>query len=121
MSYIVGIPLPPQKNIISYLCSVYGIGPYLARKLCMRAGFTQETCFSELHTNQLIRLEKVVESSGLFLNHDLRKLKKEKIQRLINISCYRGIRHKKGLPVRGQRTHTNAKTRPLKRAWGSIS
>lgn len=111
MSYIVGIALPKDKNLVSCLCSIYGVGLNIAKKFCCEAGFTLETRLGELEPYQIVDLENIIENSSEIINQDLRKVRQDKIFHLINIQSYRGLRHRKGLPVRGQRTHTNAKRR----------
>lgn len=111
MSYIVGTSFSAQKRVVFSLSYIYGIGKQRSRILCNKSGFGLDCRFCDLDFSQIRLLESLIEVSFRW-GQDLEKLQKERIRRLYSIACYRGIRHKRGLPVRGQRTHTNAKRRP---------
>nr|YP_011008089.1 ribosomal protein S13 [Dictyotopsis propagulifera]WBP69955.1 ribosomal protein S13 [Dictyotopsis propagulifera] len=113
MSYIVGTYIFPQKAILFSLCKIYGINLSKSKAFCKKIGLGLDCKSSDLTIFQVKRLENLIESSSILLNDDLRRFNKEKIYRLYSILSYRGLRHRKGLPVRGQRTHTNSKRRPV--------
>jgi small subunit ribosomal protein S13 len=110
MARIAGVDLPPQKRLWIGLTAIYGIGPSRARQVCHRAGVDWSKKVRELTEDEVTRLRQVIESEGR-IEGDLRKEIQMNIRRLMDIGCYRGLRHRRGLPVRGQRTHTNARTR----------
>nr|YP_011008403.1 ribosomal protein S13 [Syringoderma abyssicola]WBP70374.1 ribosomal protein S13 [Syringoderma abyssicola] len=113
MSYIIGTPLPKDKVLVYSLAHIYGIGLYQAKIICKKAGFGLDSRGKDLTPQQAKTIENIAEALPLVLGQDLRRFQKDKICHLCNISSYRGFRHRKGLPVRGQRTHTNAKRRPI--------
>src|SRR5262249_33987341 len=107
MPRILGVDIPNDKQTVISLQYVYGIGPHLAGELCQRTGIAPEKRARELSEDELAKLldnEYTVEGQ-------LRRQLQQNIARLRDIGCYRGLRHRKGLPVRGQRTRTNARTR----------
>jgi small subunit ribosomal protein S13 len=110
MARIAGVDLPPQKRIWVGLTAIYGIGQQRARTVCQRAAVDHFKKVKDLTEEEVNRLRQVIESEGR-VEGDLRKEIQMNIRRLIEIQCYRGIRHRRNLPVRGQRTHTNARTR----------
>jgi len=110
MSYIVGTSFSSEKSVFFSLPYLYGIGRYRSKILCNKLGFGLDCCFHDLDFTQVRLLENLIEVS-FRCGQDLEKFQKGRIQRLYSILCYRGLRHKRGLPVRGQRTHTNAKRR----------
>ena len=110
MARIAGVDLPPQKRLWIGLTAIYGIGQSRARMLCGRAGVNESKKVKDLTEDEVTRLRQVIESEGR-IEGDLRKEIQMNIRRLIEIQCYRGMRHRRNLPVRGQRTHTNARTR----------
>lgn len=112
MSYIVGTSFSTEKSVFFSLSYLYGIGRYRSRILCNKSGFGLDCRFRDLDFNQIKVLDNLIEVSFCW-GQDLEKFQKERIRRLYSILCYRGSRHKRGLPVRGQRTHTNAKRRPI--------
>jgi small subunit ribosomal protein S13 len=113
MARIVGVDIPNEKRIVAALPYVYGIGASLARKICKDAGVSEDIRVKNLTDEQLVAIR--TEVAKYKTEGDLRREVALNIKRLQEIGCYRGIRHKKGLPVRGQRTKTNARTRKGKR------
>jgi small subunit ribosomal protein S13 len=107
---IAGIDLPPNKRLWVGLTAIYGIGQARARSVADRAGVDWAKKIKDLTEDEVTRLRQVIESEGR-VEGDLRKEIQMNIRRLIEISSYRGWRHRRSLPVRGQRTHTNARTR----------
>ena len=110
MARIAGIDLPPNKRLWVGLTAIYGIGQIRARSVAERAGVDWAKKIKDLTEDEVTRLRQVIESEGR-VEGDLRKEIQMNIRRLIEISSYRGLRHRRSLPVRGQRTHTNARTR----------
>jgi len=110
MARIAGIDLPASKNIWIALTHIYGIGQSRARKICAQAGVEQFKKVKDLSEEEGTRIRQIIEEQG-GVEGDLRKEISMNIKRLIEIGCYRGLRHRRNLPVRGQRTHTNARTR----------
>lgn len=108
MARIAGINLPAKKQIAVALTYIYGIGPSLAREILARAGVAPDTKVMDLTEQEVTALRREVESR--VVEGDLRRQVRANIQRMIDIGCYRGLRHKTGLPVRGQKTRTNART-----------
>ncbi len=109
MARIAGVNIPDNKHVVISLRYVYGIGPTIARNLCAATGITPSAKVSELSEEQLDALRS--EIGKLTVEGDLRREVSMNIKRLMDLGCYRGIRHRRGLPVRGQRTKTNARTR----------
>lgn len=110
MVRIVGVELEKNKRLVFALPKIYGIGFSLAKKICKEVNIDPMKKVEELTSQEAAKIEKYIESN-FKVEGDLRREIKENIKRLIRIQCYRGIRHQKGLPVRGQRTRTNARTR----------
>jgi len=110
MARIVGVDLPDNKRAEIALTYIYGIGLTRARSILYRAGVDFGKKMGELTEDELTRIRRIIEQEGA-VEGDLRKEIQMNIRRLIDMGCYRGIRHLRGLPVRGQRTHTNARTR----------
>src|SRR5713101_8305902 len=110
MARIAGVDLPPQKRTWIGLTSIYGIGRERAKSLCAKANVDHTKKLGELSEEEVNHLRQAIEQEGR-VEGDLRKEIQMNIRRLIEIQCYRGIRHRRNLPVRGQRTHTNARTR----------
>jgi len=109
MARIAGINIPMNKHIVIGLTSIYGIGKSQARKICAAAGIKPETKVKDLAEPEVAALRSQV--AKISVEGDLRREVSINIKRLMDLGCYRGIRHRKGLPVRGQRTRTNARTR----------
>src|SRR6201996_1892118 len=110
MARIAGVDLPPQKRLWVGLTSIYGIGQQRARSICDKANVDQTKKIKDLTEEEVNQLRQEIETEGR-VEGDLRKEIQMNIRRLIEIQCYRGMRHRRNLPVRGQRTHTNARTR----------
>ena len=113
MARIAGVDIPNEKRIVVSLTYIYGIGNTTAKKICDAAGVSVDIRTKNLTDEQLTALRSEV--AKYRTEGDLRREVALNIKRLTEIGCYRGIRHKKGLPVRGQRTRTNARTRKGKR------
>jgi small subunit ribosomal protein S13 len=110
MARIAGVDLPPNKRLWIGLTAIYGIGQARARKLCALGRVEEHKKVKDLTEDEVARLRSVIETQG-GIEGDLRKEIQMNIRRLIEIQAYRGLRHRRNLPVRGQRTHTNARTR----------
>jgi small subunit ribosomal protein S13 len=109
MARIAGINIPNQQHAAIALTAIYGIGRSRAREICDVAGVARTTKIKDLTDAEM---DKLREQIGKFtVEGDLRRETSMNIKRLMDLGCYRGVRHKKGLPVRGQRTRTNARTR----------
>ena len=113
MARIVGVDIPNEKRIVVSLTYIYGIGDTTAKKICAAVNISEDIRTKNLTDEQLTALR--AEVAKYHTEGDLRREVALNIKRLTEIGCYRGIRHKKGLPVRGQRTRTNARTRKGKR------
>lgn len=109
MARIAGVNLPDHKHTVISLQSVYGIGPNRAREICAQTGISPAQKMGELDEQQLGLLRDAVGSYTV--EGDLRRETAMSIKRLMDLGCYRGLRHRRGLPLRGQRTRTNARTR----------
>ncbi len=110
MARIAGIDLPRNKRIEVALTYIYGVGRNSARRICASADLDVNTSTDRLSDGEVVRLREVIER-GYQVEGDLRREVSQNIKMLMDIGCYRGLRHRRGLPVRGQRTHTNARTR----------
>lgn len=110
MARIAGVDIPNQKRVVVALTYIHGIGRTSAEKIIKRAGIEQRARVRELTEEEISRLIKVIDADYK-VEGDLRKETAMNIKRLMEVNCYRGLRHKRNLPVRGQRTHTNARTR----------
>lgn len=110
MIYLFESNLPDNKSIYFSLRSIYGIGRQKSFFLCKKLGFSLNFKMKNLSNHQVSQISKLVESLNFIIANDLKRLNLLSNQRLINIKSYRGLRRKKGFPVRGQRTHTNAQT-----------
>jgi len=110
MARIAGVDLPPNKRSEIGLTYIYGIGRPRATSILKEAGVNTDTRVKDLNEDELSRIRAILEVQGE-IEGDLRKRIQMDIKRLMDIGCYRGLRHRRGLPVRGQRTHTNARTR----------
>lgn len=110
MARITGVELPSNKKVNIGLTAIFGIGRSLAEEILSEAKVDSGIRVKDLTEEEVNKLRKIIES-GYKIEGDLRRDVSSNINRLINIGCYRGIRHKKGLPVRGQRTRCNARTR----------
>ncbi len=110
MARISGVDLPRNKRVEIALTYIFGIGRKTARDIAKAAGIKQEVRTDNLTEDQVAKLREIIERNYK-VEGDLRREISMNINRLMDLGCYRGLRHRKGLPVRGQRTHTNARTR----------
>ena len=110
MARVAGVDLPPNKRSEIGLTYIYGIGRSRATSILKEADVNVDTRIKDLNEDELARIRGVLEAQGE-IEGDLRKRIQMDIKRLMDIGCYRGLRHRRALPVRGQRTHTNARTR----------
>ena len=111
MARIAGVDLPKAKRIEIGLTYVYGIGRKTSNDILAAAGVNPDTRVKDLTDAEEAKIREVIDANGYMVEGDLRREVALNIKRLVEINCYRGIRHRKGLPVRGQRTKTNARTR----------
>jgi len=109
MARIAGINVPDHKHAEVALTAIYGIGRQTARNICSEVGISTTVKMKELSEDQIESIRKVI--SAMTVEGDLRREVSMNIKRLMDLGCYRGIRHRRGLPLRGQRTRTNARTR----------
>ena len=110
MARIAGVNIPTQKRIEVALTYIYGIGRTAAKDICLQVGLPPERRVHELTDDEVSRIRDEIDN-GYQVEGDLRREVSMNIKRLMDLGCYRGLRHRRGLPVRGQRTHTNARTR----------
>jgi small subunit ribosomal protein S13 len=107
---IAGVNIPTQKRVIIALQYIHGIGAAKAKEIIGKVGIAETTRVNQLTEDEVLRLRETIDRDYL-VEGDLRREVAMNIKRLMDMACYRGLRHRKGLPVRGQRTHTNARTR----------
>jgi small subunit ribosomal protein S13 len=107
---IAGVNIPTNKRVLISLRYIYGIGPQNAVEICEKLGIPQERRVNQLTDEEVLRIREMIDRDYR-VEGDLRREVAMNIKRLMDMACYRGLRHRKGLPVRGQRTHTNARTR----------
>ena len=117
MARISGVDLPGRKHLVIGLQYIYGIGPASARAICAATGIATSKRCDDLDENDVRKIRESLESEYK-VEGDLRRDLAISIKRLMDLGCYRGLRHRRGLPVRGQRTHTNARTRTGPRRGG---
>ena len=110
MARIAGVNIPTNKRVEIALTYIHGIGRTKAREICERVGIPQERRVFDLSEAEVIRVRETIDQDHM-VEGDLRRATAMNIKRLMDLGCYRGLRHRRGLPVRGQRTHTNARTR----------
>jgi len=110
MPRLLGVDIPSDKKTVFSLQYLYGVGPRIARELCLKAGVSPEGPARELHEDELARMASLLDKDYV-VEGQLRRQVAQSVSRLKDIGCYRGLRHRRGLPVRGQRTRTNARTR----------
>ena len=110
MPRLLGVDIPNDRPTVIALTYLYGVGPKIARTLCHRAGVDPHVRARELREDELARLAALLDKDYV-VEGQLRRQRNQNIVRLRDIGCYRGMRHRRGLPVRGQRTRTNARTR----------
>ena len=110
MARIAGVNIPTNKRVEIALTYIFGIGRTHAKDICTKVGIPRERRVSELAEQEVMQIREVIDADYM-VEGDLRRDTAMNIKRLMDLGCYRGIRHRKGLPLRGQRTHTNARTR----------
>ena len=109
MARIAGVDIPQNKRVVVSLTYIYGIGPTTSKKILAACGISEDVRVKDLDDNQLTAIRQQIDQ--IKVEGDLRRETQLNIKRLMEIGCYRGTRHRRGLPVRGQRTKTNARTR----------
>jgi small subunit ribosomal protein S13 len=119
MARIAGVDLPREKRVEIGLTYIYGIGLTTSRQILAATGVSPDTRVKDLTEDETVKMREYIDKN-LKIEGDLRREVSQNIKRLMEIGCYRGLRHRRGLPVRGQRTHTNARTRkgPRKQIGG---
>ena len=110
MARIAGVNIPTQKRVSIALTYIHGIGRTKANQICTKCGIPDERRVNDLTEEEVIRVREAIDTDYI-VEGDLRREIAMNIKRLMDLGCYRGVRHRKGLPVNGQRTHTNARTR----------
>ena len=110
MARIAGVNIPAQKRVEIALRYIYGIGPDRAKAICTKIGIQVERRVNDLTDDEIFKIREVIDQDYK-VEGDLRRDVAMNVKRLMDLGCYRGLRHRKGLPVHGQRTHTNARTR----------
>jgi len=115
MYRIAGVNIPPNKHIVIGLTEIHGIGRSLSKQICEAAGVDPSVKSKDLTEAQVERIREEITRGKLLIEGDLRRFVSTSIKRLRDIGCYRGVRHRRGLPVRGQRTKTNSRTRKGRR------
>jgi small subunit ribosomal protein S13 len=110
LARIAGVNIPTEKRVEVGLTYIHGIGPSLARQICQKANVPEAQRVNQLTDDEVIRIREVIDADYT-VEGDLRRGVAMNIKRVMDLGCYRGLRHRKGLPVHGQRTHTNARTR----------
>ncbi|WP_321986371.1 30S ribosomal protein S13 [Lichenicoccus sp.] len=110
MARIAGVNIPTNKRVVIGLRYIYGIGPAKADKIVSSLGIPAERRVNELSDDEVLRIRELIDRD-FRVEGDLRREVAMNVKRLMDLGCYRGLRHRRGLPVRGQRTHTNARTR----------
>ena len=110
MARIAGVNIPTNKRVVISLTYIHGIGPAKARNICEKCNISLESRVQDLTEQEVFSVREIIDRDHV-VEGDLRRDFAMNIKRLMDLGCYRGIRHRKGLPVRGQRTHTNARSR----------
>ena len=110
MARIAGVNIPTNKRVIVALTYIHGIGPTTAKKIADKLGIDHAVRVQDLSDSEVLQVREAIDADYT-VEGDLRRDTAMNIKRLMDLACYRGLRHRKGLPVRGQRTHTNARTR----------
>ncbi|MAI77160.1 MAG: 30S ribosomal protein S13 [Pelagibacteraceae bacterium TMED65] len=110
MARIAGVNVPSNKRLVISLTYIYGVGPKFAKDICKSVKIDSNKRVSNLNEDEIIKIREFIDKNFL-VEGDLRREVSVRIKRLTDLGCYRGLRHRKRLPVRGQRTHTNARTR----------
>ena len=119
MARIAGVDLPGRKHLVIGLQYVYGVGETKAREICKQTGIAPTKKIDDLDEGEVKKIRDTLEAHHK-VEGDLRRDLQMSIKRLMDLGCYRGLRHRRGLPVRGQRTHTNARTRKGPRRGGTV-
>lgn len=110
MARIAGVNIPTQKRVVIALTYIHGIGRTTASNICDKLSIPSERRVADLTEDEILRIRETIDADHT-VEGDLRRETAMNIKRLMDMACYRGLRHRRGLPVRGQRTHTNARTR----------
>ncbi|MEQ1694614.1 MAG: 30S ribosomal protein S13 [Hyphomicrobiaceae bacterium] len=110
MARIAGVNIPTAKRVVIALQYIHGIGEKFSAEICQKVGIPAERRVSQLTDAEILQIRETIDRDYM-VEGDLRREVTMNIKRLMDLGCYRGLRHRKGLPVRGQRTHTNARTR----------
>jgi len=110
LARIAGVNIPTAKRVVIALQYIHGIGPRKAGEICEKVGITLDRRVSSLNDEEVLHIREAIDRDYV-VEGDLRREVAMNIKRLMDLGCYRGLRHRRGLPVRGQRTHTNARTR----------
>ena len=110
MARIAGVNIPTAKRVVIALQYIHGIGPKFATEICAKVAIPAERRVNQLTDAEILQIREAIDKDYM-VEGDLRREVGMNIKRLMDLGCYRGLRHRKGLPVRGQRTHTNARTR----------
>ena len=110
MARIAGVNIPTNKRVLIALQYIHGIGALKAKEICQKVGIADERRVNQLSDDEVLRIRETIDRDYV-VEGDLRREVAMNIKRLMDMACYRGLRHRRGLPVRGQRTHTNARTR----------
>ncbi|MEX0751395.1 MAG: 30S ribosomal protein S13 [Xanthobacteraceae bacterium] len=110
MARIAGVNIPTNKRVLIALQYIHGIGPKSAKDILVKVGIPEDRRVSQLTDQEVLQVREVIDRDFM-VEGDLRREVSMNIKRLMDLGCYRGLRHRRGLPVRGQRTHTNARTR----------
>ena len=111
MARIAGVNLPTNKRVLIALTYIHGIGPHKSKQICETIGIAPERRIQDLSDAEVLQLREAITGGDHLVEGDLRRETSMNIKRLMDMGNYRGLRHRRGLPVRGQRTHTNARTR----------
>jgi small subunit ribosomal protein S13 len=110
LARIAGVNIPTNKRVLISLRYIYGIGPQKAQDICTKLGIPEDRRVNQLSDDEILKIRELIDRDYR-VEGDLRRELAMNIKRLMDLGCYRGLRHRRGLPVRGQRTHTNARTR----------
>ena len=110
MARIAGVNIPTTKRVVIGLTYIFGIGPKKAQDICTKLGIPAERRVNEMSDDEILKVRELIDRD-FRVEGDLRRELAMNVKRLMDLGCYRGLRHRRGLPVRGQRTHTNARTR----------
>ena len=110
MARIAGVNIPTNKRVVIALTYIHGIGPATAKQITHKLGIADDRRVQDLSDQEVLQIREAIDAD-FTVEGDLRRETAMNIKRLMDLACYRGLRHRKGLPVRGQRTHTNARTR----------